>query len=136
MATETLVFEQLLKVVRHSNEIELDCTTIEVDSGRMYISKDKALLVDVLDCFAELPEDGYGLLKGERPLAEGFPGADVVWCLTWELQETILHMAIEVEQLLSYIEQVSMAEVLDLLRETLGKLLLVSPESWEIDKGH
>ena len=47
MTTEALVFEQLLEIIRHTDEIELDDSIFNMYSSWVNIPKDHSFLMDV-----------------------------------------------------------------------------------------
>ena len=49
MARVRRAFEQLLEVIRHTDQIEFDDAVSDVDACRVHIPKDDALLMDVFD---------------------------------------------------------------------------------------
>lgn len=62
MAAKALILEQLLEVVRHADQVELDQRIAQVNSRRMDVSEDESLLVDMADAGAELSEYGDDLV--------------------------------------------------------------------------
>jgi hypothetical protein len=53
MAAESVIFEQLLVVVRHANQIQLDYVVLAAYSRRVNVTVDKTLLVQVSHCMAQ-----------------------------------------------------------------------------------
>jgi len=70
MATECVILEQLLVVVRHSNEIQFHDIVLTADPCWMNVSVDEPLLVQVCHRVTKLTEVQYNLGRRERSLTE------------------------------------------------------------------
>lgn len=106
MAAEALIFEQLLEIVRHSNQVQLDESVAHVDPRRVHIPEYLPLLVHVVDAFRKLSENGNDLVESELSLAERFPRRDVIWTFAAYLEEAAGHVTIEIPDRSRQIEQV------------------------------
>ena len=127
MATKLVILDQLLKIVRQTNEIDLDHVVEHVNSRRVNISVDEVLLMDVSYSFTQLPKYAKDLLRGKLSLAEGLPVLLMVWSLLHEQYYTALHFGGLDHFVVLDVEQVWMLETTDYLRYlmSLRTLLLV-----------
>ena len=73
MSTKRLVLEKFLEIVGHTDQVQLDIPVLQVDPGRMDISKDHTVLMDVGEPLAKLPKSRNCLAQREWPFAECFP---------------------------------------------------------------
>ena len=70
MSAEALILEQLFEVIWHSNKIQLYQVTTHMNSRRMHVSEDEALIMHMADSLSQLAEDGHDLIEVEGSLAE------------------------------------------------------------------
>ena len=107
---------------------------MEVDAGRMDVSEDHILLMNVPDATAKLPKNRHDLPKAERSLAEGLPGGNVVWRLAGELEESSRHLVVEILQTSREIQEVGVVQLAELLCNLSRKLLFLFPECGKVNQ--
>ena len=91
MATKSVILKQLLIVVWHSYQIELDHIVLTANPCWVDVSVDQALFVQVSDCMTKLTKVEHNLSGREWPLAERLPVLDVVWGFQLEQDYALLH---------------------------------------------
>lgn len=107
-----------------------------MNSGGMDVSEDHVLFMDVSNTAAHLPEDRQNLSQAEWSFAKGFPGGDVIWRLAGELQKATRHLIVKILQGSGYVQEVGVVELAELLGDLPCQLLLLLPQSGEINKGN
>ena len=73
MTREALIFQKLLKVVWHSDHIELDYSIFQMYSRWMNVPKNHVLIMNMANSVTQLSENRNSLMEIKRPLAEAFP---------------------------------------------------------------
>lgn len=96
MTTKALILQQLLEVVGHADQVELDVSVAHVDACWMHISEYLSLLVHVVYALCKLPENRDNLVQRELSFAKRLPRRDVVRTFAAHLQEATGHVTVKI----------------------------------------
>ena len=100
MSTKVFILEELLEVVGHADQIDLDHLVDAMDTSWMHVSEDyTALLVNMVNTLNELSEHRDGLLQRHWLLAEALPLRNVLWALTCDLHQAFAYVIVMIHNI-------------------------------------
>ena len=91
VATEVVLFQKFLEVVRHPNKIEFNNSIHAVNSSGMNVSVDHIVSVQVFDSLTQLSKDMQNLFVGKLLFAESLPLMHVLGRLQIEEEFPLRH---------------------------------------------